>query len=605
MADQVGRVLGGRYRLRAALGTGASAQVFVADDAALGRQVAVKLLHPALAGDNSFLRRFQAEARAAAALSHPHIMAVYDWGDDEDSPYLVCEYLAGGSLRDLLDDGRRLTPSQALLVGLEAAHALHFAHRRGLVHRDIKPGNLLFDTEGRLRIGDFGMARALAEAAWTEPAGALLGTARYAAPEQVKGESVDGRADIYALSVTLVEAVTGKVPFAADTTIATLMARVDTPLTAPPELGALGPVVELGGRPDRDDRPDAAGFAQALDAAARELPAPDPLPLAGPPDDVTVVTEDATELGLEATGEAPVVAVASARRRRRWPWAVLIAAVVVLAGLGAAVALTRSSSTPTHPMPHLEGKTETEAIAALRPLKVKVQYNRPFVDGTTAGIVLNTRPLGGTKVHEQSSVRLTVSQGPPPVPVPDLSGASQQTATERLTTAGLAVGVVTTRYDEQVPEGVVLDWNPKGQQPKHTAIALAVSGGPKPRQVPNVAGQPYAQAAAVLQQLGLTPVRADAFSDTVPKDQVIGTTPGTGASVSRGGKVTINVSKGPDLVAVPDVTNKSVQDATTIMQQAGLSIGNVFGPPNKKIFTTDPAVGTQVHRGSSVNVYTK
>jgi serine/threonine-protein kinase len=189
--------------------------------------------------------------------------------------------------------------------------------------------------------------------------------------------------------------------------------------------------------------------------------------------------------------------------------------------------------------------------------------------------------------------------------VPDLSGASQQTATERLTTAGLAVGVVTTRYDEQVPEGVVLDWNPKGQQPKHTAIALAVSGGPKPRQVPNVAGQPYAQAAAVLQQLGLTPVRADAFSDTVPKDQVIGTTPGTGASVSRGGKVTINVSKGPDLVAVPDVTNKSVQDATTIMQQAGLSIGNVFGPPNKKIFTTDPAVGTQVHRGSSVNVYTK
>jgi serine/threonine-protein kinase len=605
MADQVGRVLGGRYRLRAALGTGASAQVFVADDAALGRQVAVKLLHPALAGDSTFLRRFQAEARAAAGLTHPHIMAVYDWGDDEDSPYLVCEYLAGGSLRDLLDDGRRLTPSQALLVGLEASHALHFAHRRGLVHRDIKPGNLLFDTEGRLRIGDFGMARALAEAAWTEPAGALLGTARYAAPEQVKGESVDGRADVYALAVTLVEAVTGKVPFAADTTIATLMARVDTPLKAPPELDALGPVVELGGRPDRDDRPDAAGFAQALDAAARELPVPDPLPLAGPPDDVTVVSEDATELGLQATGETPVVAVASARRRRRWPWAVLIAAVVVLAGLGAAIALTRSSSTPTHPMPLLRGKSEAEAVAALKPLKVKMQFNRPFVDGTTAGIVLDTRPLAGTKVHEQSSVRLTVSQGPPLVGVPDLSGASEQTATERLTAAGLTVGAKTTRYDEQVGEGIVLDWNPKGQQPKHTAIALAVSGGPKPRQVPNVAGQSYAQAAAVVQGLGLTPVRADAFSDTVPKDQVIGTTPAAGASVSRGGKVTINVSKGPDLVGVPDVTNKSVQDATTIMQQAGLSIGNVFGPPNKKIFTTDPAAGTQVHRGSSVNVYTK
>src|SRR5207248_3912214 len=209
---------------------------------------------------------------------HPHIMAVYDWGDAEDSPYLVCEYLAGGSLRALLDNGRRLTPSQALLVGLEAAHGLHYAHRRSLVHRDIKPGNLLFDTEGRLRIADFGLARALAEAAWTEPAGALLGTARYAAPEQVKGESVDGRADIYALAVTLIEAVTGRVPFAADTTIATLMGRVDTPLKAPPELDALGPVVERAGRPDPDDRPDAAGFARDLDAAARHLPTPDALP---------------------------------------------------------------------------------------------------------------------------------------------------------------------------------------------------------------------------------------------------------------------------------------------------------------------------------------
>src|SRR5207248_3830057 len=188
-----------------------------------------------------------------------------------------------------LDAGNRLSPSQALLVGLEAARALEYAHRRSLVHRDIKPGNLLFDGDGHLRVADFGLARALAEAAWTEPAGALLGTARYAAPEQVKGESVDGRADIYALSVTLVEAVTGKVPFAADTTIATLMARVDTPLEAPRELAALGPVVELGGRPDKDDRPDAAAFARALDAAAHELPAPDPLPLVGPPTDVTVI----------------------------------------------------------------------------------------------------------------------------------------------------------------------------------------------------------------------------------------------------------------------------------------------------------------------------
>jgi serine/threonine-protein kinase len=604
MADQVGRVLGGRYRLRAALGAGASAQVFLADDAALGRQVAVKVLHPALAGDGPFLRRFQAEARAAAALTHPHIMAVYDWGDDEESPFLVCEYLAGGSLRALLDTGRRLTPSQALLVGLEAAHGLHYAHRRSLVHRDIKPGNLLFDTEGRLRIADFGLARALAEAAWTEPAGAILGTARYAAPEQVKGESVDGRADVYALAVTLIEAVTGRVPFAADTTIATLMARVDTPLKAPAELDALGPVVEKAGRPDPNDRPDAAELARDLDAAARHLPSPDPLPLVGPPDDVTRIADDETELGLNSSAATPAVA-AAGRRRRRWPWLVL-AAVLVLAGGGTAFALTRPAPVPTHRLPVLRGMHEVDAIAALRPLKVKVQIFRTPVDGTEAGLFLESRPVAGTKVKEHSTVRLTISQGPPPVTVPDLTNLTQTAAVEKLVAAGLAQGAINSTNDETAPYGYVMGWAHKGEQvPKHTGIDLNVSAGPKPRTVPALTGKTFDQAAAALQQIGLTAVRADGFSDTVPKDQVISTSPGAGASVARGGKVTITISKGPDLVAVPDATGKSVPDATTIMQQTGLSIGNVFGPPNKKVFLTDPAAGAQVKRGSSVNVYTK
>jgi serine/threonine-protein kinase len=530
-------------------------------------------------------------------------MAVYDWGDDEESPFLVCEYLAGGSLRALLDTGRRLTPSQALLVGLEAAHGLHYAHRRSLVHRDIKPGNLLFDTEGRLRIADFGLARALAEAAWTEPAGAILGTARYAAPEQVKGESVDGRADVYALAVTLIEAVTGRVPFAADTTIATLMARVDTPLKAPSALDALGPVVEKAGRPDPNDRPDAAAFARDLDAAARHLASPDPLPLVGPPDDVTRVTADETEIGLAHTEQTP--SVAAARRRRRWPWLVLVA-VLVLAGGGAAFALTRPAAVPTHPMPVLRGMHEAEAIAALRPLKVNVQILRTPVDGTEAGLFLESRPVAGAKVKEHSTVRLTISQGPPPVAVPDLTNLTKAAAVDKLAAAGLGQGAINSTYDETAPAGYVMGWAHKGEQvPKHTPIELNVSAGPKPRTVPSLTGKTFEQAAAALQQLGLTAVRADAFSDTVPKDQVISTSPAAGGSVDRGGKVTVSISKGPDLVIVPDVTGKSVSDATATMQQVGLSIGNVFGPPNKKVFLTDPAAGAQVKRGSSVNVYTK
>jgi eukaryotic-like serine/threonine-protein kinase len=298
MADEIGRVLGGRYRLLSPLGAGASAQVYLADDVRLRRRVAVKILHAGLAGDESFLRRFRAEAQAAAALSHPHIVAVYDWSGDEATPYLVTEYLSGGSLRSVLDGGHRLTPSQALVVGLEAARALDHAHRQGFVHRDIKPANLIFGADARLRIADFGLARALAEAAWTEPQGAVLGTARYASPEQARGEPVDGRSDVYSLALLLVEGVTGSVPFTADTTIGMLMARLDQPLQAPEEMGPLGAIIQAAGTLDPAERLDAAAFGQALVKAAEELPRPTPIPLTGPsqtapikgdPADVTLV----------------------------------------------------------------------------------------------------------------------------------------------------------------------------------------------------------------------------------------------------------------------------------------------------------------------------
>jgi len=255
--DQIGRVLGGRYRLIAPIGAGASAVVYLADDTRLRRRVAVKLLHQGLAEDETFLRRFRAEAQAAAALNHPHILAVYDWGEDAREPFLVSEYLGGGSLRAMLDKGHSLTTSQALLVGLEASRALDYAHKRGFVHRDIKPANLLFGEEGRLRIADFGLARALAEAAWTEPAGVMVGTARYACPEQARGEMVDGKGDVYSLALVLIEAVAGTVPFAADTTIATLMARQDKPVEVPESLGPLRGILARAGHPDPTQRPDA------------------------------------------------------------------------------------------------------------------------------------------------------------------------------------------------------------------------------------------------------------------------------------------------------------------------------------------------------------
>src|SRR3974390_556575 len=221
VSDLAGRVLAGRYLLHGAIGTGASGRGYVAEATRLRRQVAVKVLHAALAEDTAFLRRFRAEAQLAASLHHPHIVTVHDWGED-DVPFMVLELLEGGSLRSMLDQGNLLTVAQAARVGRDVASALDYAHARGILHRDIKPANLLFDEHGIVRVADFGLARALAEASWTEPAGAGGGTARYAAPEQATGRPLDGRADLYSLAVVLVEAVTGTVPALADTAIGTL-----------------------------------------------------------------------------------------------------------------------------------------------------------------------------------------------------------------------------------------------------------------------------------------------------------------------------------------------------------------------------------------------
>ena len=239
---------------------------------ASSRRVAVKVLHSALAEDVGFLRRFRAEAQVAASLHHPNIMAVYDWGEDEQ-PFMVVELLEGGSLRTMLDRGNLLTIAQAARIGRDVADALDYAHSRGIVHRDVKPANLLFDEHGVVRIADFGLARALAEASWTEPAGAVFGTARYASPEQARGVQLDARSDLYSLALVLVEAVTGTIPFGADTTIGTLAARTQQPIVAPAEMGPLQAVVERSGQIDPADRyPDAATMEAALADVVEALP---------------------------------------------------------------------------------------------------------------------------------------------------------------------------------------------------------------------------------------------------------------------------------------------------------------------------------------------
>jgi serine/threonine-protein kinase len=554
----------------------------------------------------------------AASLNHPNVMAVYDWGDD-DVPFMVLELLTGGSLRGMLDADRRLSPSQAAHVGRQVTSALEYAHARGVVHRDIKPANLLFDEHGIVRVADFGLARALAEASWTEPAGAVVGTARYAAPEQATGAPLDGRADLYSLAVVLVEAVTGTVPAVADTAIGTLAVRTHTPLVAPLALGRLGPVVERAGRPDPAERyPDAATMRAALADAARALPPPQPLALAGlggeidggPP---TQIGRSSNLFDQDAPVAPPVlvdepVTAAPVRRRRapgavRWiSYAVIVAILLALIGGGIAIAAV-STQAGTVAAPSLVGLTQTKATDAVSATGLSLKIVTRTADDP-ADIVIAQDPAPGTFVSDGGTVTLVVSRGPPPVAIPDVSTQSPADAQATLEAQGFVVQVK-RQYDENVPADAVIGTDPPSgaKLARDSTLSLLVSDGPAPVPVPDVSKKSYDQAAAQLSAAGFTPSRDDVFSDTVAKDQVIGTDPPAGQGANRGATVVVHVSKGPEMVTVPDLVGKALEAAQAQLQAAGFEVDTQSYLPGRLVRAQSPAAGTSVNKGTKVTLF--
>jgi len=619
IADLVGRVLAGRYRLLAPVGAGASGRVLLADDVRLRRRVAVKVLHTGLAEDAGFLRRFRAEAQMAAALHHPHVMAVYDWGEDEGVPFMVVELLKGGSLRGLLDTGARLSPAQVAHVGRQVAAALRYAHDRGLVHRDIKPANLLFDEHGIVRVGDFGLARALAEASWTEP-GTVVGTARYAAPEQASGSSVDGRADLYALAVVLVEAATGEVPLVGETAISTLAARASTSIEPPGELGPLAPVIARAGHIKPAERfADAGAMGAALAAAGRALPAPAPLPLAGlgdvadveptripttrvfdqdaapPGPDATITDDDAVPLAIP-------VETSSRTRGSAIPVVVAAAVVGILAAVGALV--LGSGSGATVGVPSLVGLPQSEALTRATDAGLTMTVVEQRRSDDPAGLVIEQRPGPGDFLGEGDEIEVVVSRGPPPIALPDVAGKPLAEAQGLLEAEGFVVAVE-RRFDETVVKDIALGTDPAagGKAPRESQIKLIVSDGPAPVPVPDVAGKTFDEAAAILKTKRLGAVQGDAFSDTVPAGTVIGTDPAVGQPAARDSQVTVIVSKGPELVAVPNVVGKSVEAASQSLAAVGLTPDVQNYGPGKPVRAQDPPAGTQVKKGSKVTLF--
>jgi serine/threonine-protein kinase len=665
IVEQVGRVIGGRYRLLAVVGAGASAQVFAADDTRLGRRVAVKLLHPALAGDATFLRKFQAEARLAASLNHPNVLHVYDWGDEDGIPYLVLEYLGGGSLRALLDAGVLLSPEQAAAVGVQAAQGLAYAHRRGLVHRDIKPANLLFDDDGRLLVADFGLARALAEAAVTEPLGSVIGTARYASPEQVEGRPVDDRTDVYSLALTLYESVTGRVPFAGDTTAATLMARVGAVLPPAKELGPLAPVLAQAAISEPLARLDAAALASELELLGQELDPPAPLRLARAdislPSSPLASERDPTERfgavgattrpgpltrpapGPGARQQAPpaqaqatppavtgttvlpgVRRVSSVgtvlpavpepkRRRHRWlPWLLVVLVVELAAGAGlyATGALPSRRAVVRHdPVPSLGGLPAVVARAAIERSGLYYELAAERYSATVpAGSVISQYPRPGVRVRAGSVVTMVISQGRHPSALPRLTdGMSEAAARASLLDAHL-VGHFFKHFSETRATGEVTGWNSvSGKKVFYgDVVNVVISKGPRPQVIPSdLRGGVvnWTQAQAALADLHLTAVEDQQYSTAVPAGYVIGTRPSPGYTVPGHSSVVVVVSLGPPYVNVPPLSGDTAAVAEQTLGSLGLKWYPV-GPPGADFVLTElPAAGRPVQVGTTVYVY--
>jgi len=560
-----------------------------------------------------------------------------------------------------------LSHSQAAQLGTEVAQGLAYAHARGLVHRDIKPANLLFDEEGRVRVADFGVARALAEAAWTEPAGAMVGTARYISPEAAEGKHVDGRADVYSLALVLYEAVTGAVPFVTDTTMGTLAARIGQALPHDPALGPLDDVLARAAAPDVAARLDAAGLAARLGALAAALPSPAPLPLAIPHLEATSPISgfrapgvpELTDSGVAAVGAAtattsstaigaPLVAGApvgtragpgeifdaepypggAGRRRgaggagtgagptrtgsrpRTW-WIIAGIALAVIVVGGFVAAIEAKVFTPSHPTPALINLPLAQARADVTKVHMTLKLGVPVKSITVgAGDVVSQNPKPGTSLKEGSTVNVVISGGKPDVSVPSLANMTCAQAAAALQTAHFQSVCAPGTYNNNVPTGVLVLWsigstpNPS-KAPYGSTITLVPSLGHTPATVPNIP-QTYTfdQAQAALQAVGLTATQNNQSSTTVSSGDVISTNPASGAQAPYGSSVTVNVSTGPPTTTVPNVIQDTVSQATSALQQAGLSVSGVSGSPNNNVVGTQPSVGSTVPTGSSIQLYT-
>ena len=605
-----GTVLDGRYRVISRLGSGGMADVYLAQDTLLGRQVALKLLHHRFSQDQEFVERFRREASSAAGLSHPNVVSVFDRGEWDDTYYIAMEYLPGRSLKAVLREHGRLSPDDAIDITIQILLALGFAHKRGIIHRDIKPHNVILDAEGRAKVTDFGIARA--GASDMTMTGSIMGTAQYLSPEQAQGYAVSEASDIYAVGVVLYELLTGGVPFEGESAVTIALKQVSVEPTPPSQRNplvspALDAVVMRAMAKDPAARFASADELIAALQQARAGIAPAPAPIAnGAPPTAALLVPPLPPGGDGLPGD-PDAAIADAAKRRRAGWiAAGVAGLAIIAAVLLLLLLPSKSGSVT--VPDVTGQTEAAAVTTL-----KREGLTPVVSVTAnahvaSGQVIGTTPPRGTIVHKGARVSVFVSSGAESVAVPNVVHKPSAEAVKILTQKGLQPNAQ-SEPSETVNKGLVVSTDPTAGVGLQigSPVTVLVSSGPRETSVPEVSGETQSAATAALSAAGLkvSTVKREVAEPTA--GTVISQSPAAGTQVKAGATVTIVVAQAPAKTAVPSVVGQSEVQAISTLKAAGFEATTVTRTVSEEakvgtVLQQSPAAGAKLTKGQVVTL---
>jgi beta-lactam-binding protein with PASTA domain len=615
-----GTLFAGRYRVTRKLGGGGMADVYLAEDQELGRRVAVKILHDRYANDDQFVERFRREATHAAGLSHPNIVSIYDRGETNGSYFIVMEYVEGRTLKELIRARGPCPIHVAIAYTRQILAALRYAHRNGVIHRDIKPHNVIVDPEGVVKVTDFGIARA-GPSQMTEE-GAIIGTAQYLSPEQARGAPVDQTSDLYSTGIVLYELLTGAVPFTGDTPVEIAMKHLsETPEPPSAKRQDIPHDLDLVVlRALAKEPPDRYQSAAAMDADLETVAHGGHVP---------VETAEAATMVLSSTrGDSPTAVTQlrrgrpggppyppqyeplAPRRRPLWPWLLGFGTLVALLVAGWLIYDTvRDQLENAKPVsvPYVVALQEANARNTLTDHQLKVKVTHEANPDVEQGLVFDQNPNAGTGVEKNSVVVIKVSTGKPQVTIPNVVGQNQTDAVEELTRANLDARVVEVSSNQK--QGTVTAQSPKAGVVvvAGTQVRINVSSGPKQIAVPAVISLPFEQASAELERAGFKVSKVDVDSDQA-KGIVTDQDPKGGTTAAQGSSVTLSVSKGPTTESVPDVTTQSYDVAKATLEGAGFRVRHVFedtDDPSQDglVISQDPIGGSQAKPKTVVTLF--